>query len=141
MQGSKLHRRAAEVPLGMSQAEATSRSFLRANHALLGLVRPDAELILGAEQSFASGVARVRFEQRHLGHEVFGAELAVYLDEDGDVERLMGTYIRSPRRLPREAVVEMDRALAVARESIARERETRRGVAGGGGRRRQYRKW
>lgn len=117
-----------ELPSGNERGKAvvvapadpveTARRFLQANRELLLLEDPDRELYLASQQTDELGRSHVRFAQSCRGLEVWPADIIVHLSPSGEVDLLTAAYPPTPQGSA-TAIIEAERALAVARAAIA----------------------
>lgn len=98
--------------------------FLQGNRGLLRLEDPSVELGLVENVVDDLGRRHLRFEQRYGGLEVWPGELSVHLTPGGDVDRMNGAYVPTPRGVGFDPVLSAAEAVYRAREAM--------GVSGGG---------
>src|SRR5262245_28185294 len=73
---------AGELPAikaDVSEPIAVARAFFAENAGLFGIARPQDELSVVRDDRDAIGMHHVRFQQRHNGVDVFGAQLVAHL--------------------------------------------------------------
>lgn len=116
--GDRLHATAASLRTGLDRDVVTTRDFLRSNRKLLGLDDPDRELTV--TKTFRDGLqlSHVRLAQSYKGLPVWPAELLVHLDRDGNVYRMNGSFVRTPRHLSAQPTLDSDRATRLAKEAV-----------------------
>jgi len=119
IKGNPLAKATASTGSPEVQQEATARSFLKDNAALLLLEDPDRELQLAHRQSDGLGRTTLRFTQSYRGLQVWPAELAVHLNPSGDVDLMDGAYEATPSTLPLQPAVTADEAQVRARSAVA----------------------
>jgi Zn-dependent metalloprotease len=98
--------------------EQTSRTFLRANRALLRIIDPDDELQLIRRQKDQLGRRHLRYSQNFRGLPVWPAELNVHLDDNGDVDLMNGAFVPTPRKLVTRPVIGSEDAVWRARSHV-----------------------
>jgi len=119
IKGDPLAKASASTGSPEVQQEATARSFLKDNAALLLLEDPDRELQLAHRQTDDVGRTTLRFTQFYQGLQVWPAELAVHLNPNGDVDLMDGAYEATPSTLPLQPAVTADEAQVRARSAVA----------------------
>ncbi len=92
--------------------------FLQANRDLLRLEDPAAELLLVENVVDVLGRRHLRFQQRYGGLEVWPGELSVHLNPVGEVDRMNGAYIPTPRWVGLDPELGAGEAVLRARHAI-----------------------
>ncbi len=92
--------------------------FLETNRGLLRLSAPAEELALVENVLDGLGRRHLRFEQRYQGLEVWPGELSVHLNPEGDVDRMNGAYVPTPRRIAAQPELTAGEAMAAAMASL-----------------------
>lgn len=98
--------------------EATAKSFLRDNAALMLLNDPDQELQLAHRQADDLGGEVLRFTQHYKGLPVWPAEIGVHLDTAGNVDLVDGAYIATPGDVQVQPKLTAADAGAKARDAV-----------------------
>ncbi len=112
---------ATAVATGGDQAarnEATAKSFLRDNAALMLLNDPDQELQLAHRQPDPLGGEVLRFTQQYQGLPVWPAEIGVHLGASGDINLVDGAYIATPEAVSMTPALAPSDAAAKARDAV-----------------------
>jgi len=77
----------------------TAQLFLSLNRAVLKIQEPDQEFVFKAEETdHLTDTKRLRFHQQFQGLEIWPSEIAVHLNNQGDVVMMNGNYTPTPRR-------------------------------------------
>jgi len=77
----------------------TAQLFLSLNRALLKINNPEYEFVFqDKKEDRLNGTKRLRFYQQFQGLEVWPTEVAVHLNQAGDVVLMNGSYTPTPRR-------------------------------------------
>ena len=103
---------------GKETHEATARTFLQTNRALLRLDDPQAELTLTRQQTDDLSRTHLRFDQTYKGLPVWPAELIVHLDPNGHVDLLNGAFVPTPKKLDTVPVINEATAIEYARTAL-----------------------
>ncbi len=103
---------------GKETHEATARTFLQTNRALLRLDDPQAELTLTRQQTDDLSQTHLRFDQTYKGLLVWPAELIVHLDPNGHVDLLNGAFVPTPKKLDTVPVIDEVTAIEYARTAL-----------------------
>lgn len=118
LKGRPLAKAVASVGNDQTRNEATAKTFLRDNAALMLLNEPDQELALAHRQADELGGEVLRFTQHHQGLVVWPAEIAVHLKANGDVAMVDGAYIATPERVIVQAALTSAAAVGKARDAV-----------------------
>ncbi len=97
IRGEALQQRVERAAPGEDLDLATSRAFLSANRAVIGLDDPDNELAVRQHFADELGLRHVKFEQRWRGFAVWPGELIVHLDRQGHVYLMDGAFVFTPK--------------------------------------------
>ena len=103
---------------GKETHEATARTFLQTNRALLRLDDPQAELTLTRQQTDNLSRTHLRFDQTYKGLPVWPAELIVHLDPNGHVDLLNGAFVPTPKKLDTTPALDKATAIEYARTAL-----------------------
>lgn len=76
----------------MTDVAASCDNYLQELAPVLGIERPDLTFAIRKTTSVEGNHARLRLEQRYKGIPVYGAEVVVHLNPNGDGESFNGTY-------------------------------------------------
>lgn len=106
IKGGILEAAVREVMAGEDGEVKTAYSFLRANRALLGIDDPDTELVLDDKNQGALGRTHLRFSQTFQGIPVWPANLVVHLDTEGNADLMNGAFVRTPRNVSTDPVLD-----------------------------------
>lgn len=98
--------------------EATAKSFLRDNAALLLLIDPDQELQLAHRQPDPLGGEVLRFTQQYQDLPVWPAEIGVHLGASGDIKLVDGAYVATPEAVSMTPALAPSDAAAKARDAV-----------------------
>ncbi len=70
--------------------------FMRDNKKLLRIENPIDEFVMNRTEHDDLGMTHIRYQQIYRGLEVWGRDVVVHLNRDGQVESFNGRYIRTP---------------------------------------------
>ncbi|HVR72722.1 MAG TPA: hypothetical protein VMT52_00245, partial [Planctomycetota bacterium] len=120
IKGSCLALAAVDLAPGEDRDETTARSFLRSHAALLLLDEPDRELSFLGGKADELGKRHLRFSQTFHGLPVWPADLLVEIDEAGNVDRLSGAFVATPKEVGTEPAVDAAHAAVLALAAVPR---------------------
>jgi Zn-dependent metalloprotease len=100
-------------PASDAAAEQSARSFLESYAGLMKLSDPSSELLQVDLTRDALGFTHIRYQQMLRGVEIWGRDVRVHVDAEGQVESLNGRYIPTPG-LPEPEAGAIDAGLAGA---------------------------
>jgi bacillolysin len=118
LKGRPLAKAVASVGNDQTRNEATAKTFLRDNAALMLLNEPDQELALAHRQADELGGEVLRFTQHYQGLVVWPAEIAVHLDANGDVAMVDGAYIATPEQVTAQPTLKVAEVAGKAHEAV-----------------------
>lgn len=118
IKGAILQRAVVDVKGSEDAGVQTARMFLRTNGALLGIDDPDAEMSLAKLHRCQLGREHLRFSQEYRGIPVWPSDLIVHLDNEGNVDLMDGVFVRTPRTVSTEPVLDAETAVARARSAV-----------------------
>ena len=104
---------------GKGNAGDAARQFFADYSDLFGLTDPARELEPRQINEDDLGYVSVRFEQRMGGVPVLGGDIRVEIDKDGTIHSVHGRLLPHPQPPALRPAVTADRALALARGSLA----------------------
>jgi bacillolysin len=93
IQPSKLQKYSAGTPGGK---ELAANNFLANNRSLLRIVNPQSEFSLKSSLQDNLGMTHLKYMQTYNGMEVWGKEVIVHLDVQGNVVSMNGSYEPTP---------------------------------------------
>jgi bacillolysin len=105
-------------PAAGQNARTLAKRFLAENRALLKLDDPNAETQLTSEATEANGLTHLRFQQRFRGVPLFGRELLVHLDGDGDVYLVQGRYEPTPSSIDIVTSISPDMSIRAVNQEL-----------------------
>ncbi|HSQ76762.1 MAG TPA: M4 family metallopeptidase, partial [Bacteroidota bacterium] len=93
--GTTTETEGASFPSG-ELAQRAASEFLRANAGLLRIQDPASEFKQIDLQQDALGFTHVRYQQMYRGSEVWGRDVRVHVNSEGNVESFNGRYVPTP---------------------------------------------
>jgi bacillolysin len=102
------------LPSEVGNPEAIARGFLNQNRALFGIASAESDLRLArVEPDRQLGFSHLRLAQTYQGLAVFGKQLVVHIDPQGEVAAVTGSFVPDIRAAT-EPLVSRERAEALA---------------------------
>lgn len=101
----------------------TARTFLRSIKGILRINEPDHELRLYERQVDTIGRRHLRFSQQYGEIPVWPAELIVHLNQNGDVDMMDGAYVKTPKKMITQPVLDKKDAIKIARKAFLNGKE------------------
>jgi bacillolysin len=123
IKGKRLERSVPNADSVIERDKKTARAFLRSIKGILRINEPDHELRLYERQVDNIGRRHLRFSQQYGGIPVWPAELIVHLNQNGDVDMMDGAFVKTPKKMITQPVIDKKDAIKIARKAFANGQE------------------
>jgi len=118
IKGKRLERSVSNADSVIERDKKTARAFLRSIKGILRINEPDHELRHYERQVDNIGRRHLRFSQQYGGIPVWPAELIVHLNQNGDVDMMDGAFVKTPKKMITQPVIDKKDAIKIARKAF-----------------------
>jgi bacillolysin len=103
---------------GRKRDVETAKAFLRNYRGLIHISDPNSEFVEKSYQTDKLGRSHVRFTQAYRRVPVWPTEMIVHLDKQGNVDKMNGAFVSTPRKTWTKPVLSASRAISKARAAV-----------------------